>query len=80
MTSLYELSKKKYELSNIKIKKLQLQIELKELKLKKKQTIFEIKKINHGENDAKYESESDDDENEGESLNKILLFEKKNRI
>ena len=77
MTSLYELSKKKYELSNIKIKKLQLQIELKELKLKKKQTIFEIKKINHGENDAEYESESDDDENEGESLNKILLFEKK---
>ena len=79
-----KLSEKKCELSNIKIKKLQLQIELKGLKIKKKQTLFEIRKINQCEIDdeyeneinAEYESESDDDEYESESIHKILLFEK----
>ena len=88
MSSFYELSEKKCELSNIKIKKLQLQIEVKGLKIKKKQSLFEIKKITQTANyesesdddeneiNIEYESESDDDENEGELINKILLFEK----
>ena len=79
---------KNYELSNIRIKKLQLQIEIKGLELKENQALFEIKKINQpanneneinaeyeSESDAEYESESDA-EYESESIHKILLFEK----
>ena len=71
-----KLSEKKCELSNIKIKKLQLQIELKGLKIKKKQTLSEIDDEYENEINTEYESESDDDEYESESIHKILLFEK----